>query len=271
MRIAVISDIHANLTALRRVLADIDTLGVDELWCLGDIVGIGPRPAQVIELLRERSTLALAGNHDVICTGPAPQLTGPFGAPLQLARFELSGDQFQWLAALSSDTTREGVHCVHGTPVNPTGIREHGIPGEEFMSLHVARRALTEPDAPALTLVGHTHTPEAYRCRPGARKPVVKSVRAEHDQELRTDRDLCILNPGAVGRPQSDRDPRAAWMLLDLDTQRARWRLLDYPVEYEYEAMHRAGLAGRHADQLFTSRASAPVFKYTARDLAAGY
>jgi predicted phosphodiesterase len=69
MRVAVISDIHANLAALEATLAEIDDGGPDELWCLGDLVGYGPHPNEVVERVRERADVVLAGNHDLAVLG----------------------------------------------------------------------------------------------------------------------------------------------------------------------------------------------------------
>jgi len=69
MRIAVISDIHANLHALEAVLAAIDSESVDEVWCLGDVVGYGPRPNECVALVRKRASVCLVGNHDLAVLG----------------------------------------------------------------------------------------------------------------------------------------------------------------------------------------------------------
>ena len=72
MRVAVLSDVHANLHALEAVLADVDAGGFDELWFLGDLVGYGPRPNHCVAVLRERATACLAGNHDLVVLGKIP-------------------------------------------------------------------------------------------------------------------------------------------------------------------------------------------------------
>ena len=69
MRIALLSDVHGNLPAFEAVLADVDDAGVDEIWCLGDLVGYGAQPDACVELARERCDLCLAGNHDLVVTG----------------------------------------------------------------------------------------------------------------------------------------------------------------------------------------------------------
>ena len=88
MRIAVISDIHANLHALEAVLAAIDGESADEIWCLGDTVGYGPRPNECVALVRERTSICLAGNHDLVVIG-------------KLDRFAFAGK-----AASAADWTR---------------------------------------------------------------------------------------------------------------------------------------------------------------------
>ncbi len=78
MRVAVISDVHSNLHALQAVLADIDAATPDEIWCLGDVVGYGPRPNECADIVRERSAIVLVGNHDLASIGKLD--TGDFGA-----------------------------------------------------------------------------------------------------------------------------------------------------------------------------------------------
>lgn len=244
MRIAVLSDVHANEAALVRVLADVDALGVDETWCLGDIVGMGARPRECVRLVRDRCDLVIAGNHDAWCTSPTVRLSGPIGAPLTLARLLLDDDDFRWLSDLRPYAHRHGVRVHHGTMKNPY---------MGFMGRLDAAQQLVAEDCPPVTLCGHTHQPVAFRRKDVEGKAPVKPARVDHDVEVRLDGMRCVLNPGAVGRPQADSDPRAAWMLLDLEAQRARWRLLAYPVEYAVAAMYDAGLGGREADALYGS------------------
>ena len=69
MRIAVVSDVHANLHALEAVLAEVDEGGFDQVWCLGDVVGYGPRPNECVAIVQERAEICLAGNHDLVVLG----------------------------------------------------------------------------------------------------------------------------------------------------------------------------------------------------------
>ncbi len=116
-RLGLISDLHATLPALDAVLADLDARGVERVVCLGDIVDMGPQPAQVIDRLRERGIPCIGGNHDTLDERP--------GFPLLRAvedwtRAQLSGEQRAWLDALPSERVERlgpwTVLCVHGSP-----------------------------------------------------------------------------------------------------------------------------------------------------------
>ncbi len=104
MRIAVISDIHGDLDSLRQVLTAIDRAATEQIWCLGDIVGLGATaPAEVVDLVRDRCALALAGNHDRWVTGQLSLSMLPLPrqrAQLQWQHRVLSSEQLTWLAAL---------------------------------------------------------------------------------------------------------------------------------------------------------------------------
>jgi len=114
MRIAVISDVHSNLHALQAVLGAIDADAVDEIWCLGDVVGYGPRPNECCTLVRERASLCLAGNHDlgVIGTLDLDFFAGDAGAAARWTRAVLAADARGFLAGLEPSGR---------AAVNPTG------------------------------------------------------------------------------------------------------------------------------------------------------
>ena len=121
MRIAVISDIHANLHALEAVLAAIDADGVDEIWCLGDLVGYGPRPNECVALVRERASLCLAGNHDLAVLGRLELefFADEAGAAAAWTRTVLDADAATYLGSLDSSASVEGVTLAHGSPRDP--------------------------------------------------------------------------------------------------------------------------------------------------------
>jgi predicted phosphodiesterase len=121
MRVAVISDIHANRQALEAVLAATDAIGADELWCLGDLVGYGADPNDCVQLVREHASVCLAGNHDLAVTGELRLDDFSRGAALA-ARWTLDviGDsELEWLSSLSSKAKSEEVGLFHGSPRDP--------------------------------------------------------------------------------------------------------------------------------------------------------
>ena len=169
MRVAVISDIHGNLHALEAVLADIDSQAPDEIWCLGDVVGYGPRPNECVALARERATVALCGNHDlaVIGTLDISDFSGDAAAAVRWTQEVLAPDARTWLASLQPAATRPGAELFHGSPRDPVW--------DYVLSEEVARFSLLETTAP-LVLVGHSHVALALalgrrddrgRARPG--------------------------------------------------------------------------------------------------------
>ena len=121
MRIAVVSDVHSNLPALEAVLAEVDAAGVDEIWCLGDIVGYGPDPDACVTVVRERCAISLAGNHDLGAIGSIPiEDFNPHAAAANLwTRKVLNKANQAWLRSLPTRTTHRAVTLAHGSPREP--------------------------------------------------------------------------------------------------------------------------------------------------------
>src|SRR3954467_9046683 len=165
MRVGVFADPHAHADALRAVLAAAVDADVQELWCLGDLVGSGPDPAGVVAMVRSYCTVALAGNHDYAVTGAVDPAV--FGAPssphhrsLELAReaLEDSGD-LDWLRSRKPAARRHGVQCWHASPRN--AVWEFVTDANAEACLHRQRDALG--------LIGHTHVPGAWQRLAGGR------------------------------------------------------------------------------------------------------
>jgi predicted phosphodiesterase len=230
MLIAVFGDQHAHADALGAVIGAAEHCGVNQLWSLGDMIGSGPDPEQVVRRTRERCAVALVGNHDYAATGSVdPLRLGEAGSPgvrsLELARERLPGTEIEWLRSRKPAARRDGVQCWHGSPRNPVW---------EYVGSSTAGACLTVQRA-ELGLVGHTHVPAAWQQTPrGARRA---RIRPGVPLDIGTGK--WLLNPGAVGAPVPSRhgwwdalDAQAAdgafWLLLDLDARTATWLRAPY-------------------------------------------
>ncbi|AGN02901.1 putative phosphoesterase [Salinarchaeum sp. Harcht-Bsk1] len=219
MRVGVISDVHANLPALEAVLRDIGH--VDAILNAGDVVGYNPWPAACVEEMRTREVPTVRGNHD---RAVVEQTTFRFNemaaAGVDYASRQLDEAQFEWLASLPEALSRfDGrVRVVHGHPDDPD---RYTYP-EDF-----AASMLGEED---VLVLGHTHV--------------------QHVEQFD---DGIVLNPGSVGQPR-DRDPAAAYAILDLDAMAVELRRVEYDVERVIEAVNDAGLPERIGERLRVGR-----------------
>jgi diadenosine tetraphosphatase ApaH/serine/threonine PP2A family protein phosphatase len=228
MRIAVLSDIHANLPALDAVLADAGA--VDAVWHLGDVVGYGPDPDGVVARLRSIGAEGVRGNHDAAaCGGAEIDWFNPDARrAMEWTRAAMAPETVDWLAALPERRVLAGVELVHGSPREPIW--------EYVTSSGVALANLSLLEAP-IGLHGHTHIPVAW-VRDGDDVELVRASR-EASRELRGRR--ALVNPGSVGQPR-DGDPRASYAILDPVAGIVRWRRVDYDIEAVQAAMLDAGL-----------------------------
>jgi diadenosine tetraphosphatase ApaH/serine/threonine PP2A family protein phosphatase len=238
MRVAVVSDIHGNLHALEAVLADIEREQPDELWCLGDVVGYGPRPNECVELVRARAALALVGNHDLAAVGKLGIADfGPLAATSARWTMEtLTAESAEWLRSLAPEATREGVALFHGSPRDPVW--------EYVLSDEVALLSLLATTAPLL-LVGHSHLALALSWD----EQELDGGLAPGGTELDVATHRWLLNPGSVGQPR-DGDAQAAWLLLDLAARRAAFRRVAYPIAETQAEVRAAGLPDELAARL---------------------
>jgi diadenosine tetraphosphatase ApaH/serine/threonine PP2A family protein phosphatase len=240
MRVAVLSDIHSNAPALEAVLASLGS--VDQIWALGDIVGYGPHPDEVVARLREEGALAVQGNHDAAVLGRIP--TGTFNAQARYAVEwtvgRITPATRAWLAAQPDARVESDFTLVHGSPREPLW--------EYLISIPVARLNLGAFGTP-YCLVGHTHHPLTFRDDSGQ----VEVLSAGDGVNLRLDERRCILNPGSVGQPR-DGDPRACAMLLDTETREVEWRRVEYPVAETQRAIRALPLPVSLADRLMFGR-----------------
>jgi predicted phosphodiesterase len=230
MRIAVISDIHANLHALQAVLAAISQEDIDEIWCLGDLVGYGPRPNECVERVREHATVCLAGNHDlaVVERVDLGLFMGPAGAAARWTQGVLDEDARSFLLELQPTAQGESVALAHGSPRDPVW--------EYILSEPAAAAAFAATTEP-LVLVGHSHIALAIVLDDQG----IQGGTAEADTEIELPGARHLLNPGSVGQPR-DGDPRAAWLVIDTSAARATFRRTGYPIELTQSEMRERGL-----------------------------
>jgi predicted phosphodiesterase len=230
MRVAVVSDIHSNLHALEAVLAAIEAEAPDELWCLGDLVGYGPKPNECCATIAERADVCLAGNHDLAVRGTIDleEFGGEAGVAAEWTRTVLEPRAKELIDGLEPEGAAHGVALYHGSARDP--IWEYVLSDEGAL-------ATLELADSALVLVGHSHV--ALQVVQSA-DDLAGGV-AAGGTELELEGVRALLNPGSVGQPR-DGDPRAAYLLLDLDTQRASFRRVEYDVERTQREMREAGL-----------------------------
>jgi predicted phosphodiesterase len=230
LRIAVISDIHANWHALEAVIADLDDESPDEVWCLGDLVGYGPQPNRCTTETSERSAICLAGNHDLGAIGKL-ELTDFSPDAATTARWTtdvLEDDCRRYLESLEPTGERQGMQMYHGSPRDPVW---------EYVLSEPAARAALEIATSDIVLVGHSHIPIALRLLDGT----IAGGLAKGGSDLDLDTGRWLLNPGSVGQPR-DGDARAAYLLLDLESKHAHFRRVPYDIEATQAEIREHGL-----------------------------
>jgi diadenosine tetraphosphatase ApaH/serine/threonine PP2A family protein phosphatase len=230
MRVAVVSDIHSNLVALEAVLAAIDEEPPDELWCLGDLVGYGPRPNECTRIIQERARVCLCGNHDLAVRGTLDlwEFSGDAGTAARWTRTVLSDEALAFLYSLKPAGKADGVALFHGSARDP--VWEYVLSGEAALATLV----LTEEP---LVLVGHSHVALQIQLQGDELDGGLAAAGTEVGLAGRRS----VVNPGSVGQPR-DGDPRAAYLLLDFEAQTASFRRVEYDIERTQAQMAEAGL-----------------------------
>ena len=239
MRVLVISDIHANYTALEAVLNDAGQ--VDETWCLGDLVGYGPDPNAVVELVREIPNLTcLLGNHDVAVMGKMPYETfnGDARRALILHEKVLTADNMDFLRSLSTTKKVRGdATLAHGSPRDTLW--------EYVLNTLTARLNFDHFDTP-WCFIGHSHIQSFFVMEEGSERVNLGAPNLEQPTNLRP---RMILNPGSVGQPR-DRNSRAAYAIYDTEARTWQAHRVEYNVAEVQQRIREAGLPERHAIRL---------------------
>jgi predicted phosphodiesterase len=232
LRYAILSDVHANLAALRTVIATLEELRPQRWIVAGDIVGYGAYPNECVKVVQELGAICVAGNHDLIALGRLSdeRISTPARRSLEWTAATLSSSSRRFLTALPSTAVVDDVVVVtHGSLDD---VSEYVTrPWQARAQLERLRR-----DYPAarVLVVGHTHRPWAWNAsRGGARS-------TRHPRDL-PDREPVLLNPGAVGQSR-ELVARARGAVLDLDTGRAEFVATRYDVGAYRRVLRSVGL-----------------------------
>lgn len=241
MNVLIISDIHANLTALEAVLADAEGK-YEAVWCLGDLVDYGPDPNECVERVRQLPGLqCIRGNHDaaVLDEIDVNSFNRDARRSVYWTRKQLDGATYDFLDSLPERLVIGDITLVHGSPREPVW--------EYILDRHTATVNFRYIDTP-FCLVGHTHLPVVYALRNNARL-AEKIIPLAGDSLTLTPR--MILNPGSIGQPR-DQDPRACYALLDTDRLEWEFRRVEYDIWDVQQRMRAAGLPERNILRLET-------------------
>lgn len=238
MQALIISDIHANLTALEQVIQDAGEF--DAVWCLGDLIGYGPDPNECVTRIRQFPNLiCILGNHDAAALQHIDDET--FNPEARTAilwtRQAIAEGTIAFLESLPEIEENGQVTLTHGSPRHPVW--------EYLLDIRTATQSFDYFETP-FCFVGHTHLPVIFSLNddmqyahldvPEAGKPIELTPRA-------------IINPGSVGQPR-DRDPRASYAIFDTEHNSILFRRVSYDVSAVQKRMTDAGLPARHIQRL---------------------
>jgi putative phosphoesterase len=207
------SDVHANIHALERVMEDVDSQGADVIICAGDLVGYYPFPDEVVGEMRKRNAICIAGNHDRACVNLDTFNMNPLAANAIFWTVKHISDasmnylrKLRPLATLNLGGTAAAM--FHGSPSND----------DEYVFEEDANSDLIQLAKAQIVISGHTHVPYVKRIPEGV-----------------------LVNPGSVGQPR-DGDPRASYLIYEERERDFVLRRIEYPVEEAAKAVASAGL-----------------------------
>jgi predicted phosphodiesterase len=239
MKVAIVSDIHSNRQAFEAVLEAVADSEASELWCLGDIVGYGADPDACVELARRHVAVCLAGNHDMAVVGELELDEFSRGASLaaQWTREVMTPENLDFLGELSPQGSEGPIGLYHASPRDPVW--------EYVLSALLAELCLdVQPNR--VCLIGHSHVASSF-VRHEGESATGEPCREGAELDISTGE--WLINPGSVGQPR-DGDPRAAWLLLDLDGYAASYRRTVYDVAGAATAIKAARLPNSLAERL---------------------
>ncbi len=236
MMIGVISDIHSNIHALEAVLGRLTQ--VDQIICLGDVVGYGAHPNECVERVKALKIPCVLGNHDAACIGLLS--LGWFNphaahAVRWAVEEELAKDSLEYLRSLPTSRRMESFYFVHGSPREPT---------TEYLTDASQARASFDLCKEQVVFVGHTHVPLVFTERGG-----IEAMVPSEGNRISYEGARLIYNPGAVGQPR-DGDPRAAYSIVDASSNSIGQYRVEYNVQEARADIIEAGLPRILGDRL---------------------
>ena len=238
MQELILSDIHANFTALEAVLASAE--GYEAVWCLGDLVGYGPDPNECIERVRNLPDLScIIGNHDaaVLNQIDVDSFNPEARSAIVWTRRALSESSLTFLRNLPERVVTHDVTLAHGSPRHPVW--------EYLLDTHTAALNFNYFET-NLCFVGHTHLPVIYTFDNNNHQAQLAIPEPNRTVSLTF---RAIVNPGSVGQPR-DRDPRAAYAIYDTESHAWNYRRIPYDIQAVQGRMVAAGLPERHIQRL---------------------
>ena len=242
MRIAILSDAHGNLEATRAVFSDIDAfVNPDEIWFLGDAVGYGPQPSEVLALIRSRAHFMLRGNHDTALFDPESldELNPRARVALEWTLDKVSEADVDFIRKLPiyREDEEKGFFACHASPYEPDQWH--------YLFTHEdAERAFSSVKND-LIITGHSHLTICFIKKKG----ITSQQLGLGDIELAPGTRY-ILNPGSVGQPR-DGDPRASYAVLDTEKKVFSVRRVEYDIASVARKIAEAGLPLFLAERLF--------------------
>jgi len=213
MLIRIVSDIHSNLQALEAVLNDPPGKEADRTFCLGDIVGYGADPSRCIERVRSECSSVVSGNHDAgtVEKVPLDRFNKEGATAIRWTRLVLTRDEKDWLSQLPYYTEYEDFFLCHSYPADPESWTYVLRQNQALESMSVRQGKIS--------LIGHTHLPGCWM---------------EDGNFTEADRGdfskVRLVNVGSVGQPR-DRDPRAAYLLIDTEARTWEHCRVEYSID----------------------------------------
>jgi predicted phosphodiesterase len=240
MRIAVLSDVHGNLDALRAVFEDLDQAGIETVFCLGDLIGYGPEPDAVVLAVRDREIQTVMGNHELGIIDPVQikWFNPPARESLKITAGMLSKTSLAFITNL--EPSRVAVNCrfVHGFPLDSVKTYAFAVTDNR-----ICNTFKTMPEK--ICFIGHTHLLEImdYSDRELLRSPLPEGI-----TQLSSDSQY-IINIGSVGQPR-DGNHDAKYIIFDTEKLTVELRYIAYDIQAVMKKIRAAGLPETHAERL---------------------